>query len=519
MGILGNPCPSDICNYGNQDNTPPHASAGQDQTVEDSDNSGNEAVTLDGSGSYDSDGSISSYAWKENGQSIASGVNPTVTLPIGAHTIELTVTDNNGAADQDTVQITVSPPEADNSPPVISNVEVTGTSSQTATITWKTDELADSQVKYGLDNNYGATTTLDSVATTTHQVVIKSLTPGTTYHFAVLSRDQAGNLATSPDQVFTTKKETIVSLTPASSEVEQNKEFSLDVNVSNVENLSGVAFDLNFDPSLVSFASTSEGTFLSQGCNTSLQAGLGPNNNGKLIVGITRLGSSCGGVSGSGSLMTLNFKSLTKAGTNNFSFSNNDLFNSSAPPDNHIPSVQWMPSSVTEPVTSYPISLNAGWNLISLPLIPNDSSIADVLSGISSNVDIVKYYDTGAGAWLSYVPSGNTGSLDTMEDGKGYWVFMKNADTLTINGQERPGPAESLPEYHVYAGWNLIGFKSVDIMKSSTYLYGVDYTRVYNGKYSLVADRNENTDNNMIPGAGYWVYAVAEGSFSPPLGQ
>ncbi|MCG2808914.1 MAG: hypothetical protein L6275_01040, partial [Candidatus Portnoybacteria bacterium] len=68
-----------------------------------------------------------------------------------------------------------------------------------------------------------------------------------------------------------------------------------------------------------------------------------------------------------------------------------------------------------------------------------------------------------------------------------------------------------------FVGWNLMGFKSVNPLKSSAYLYGVNYTRVYNGNYSLVADQNNNTDNNMISGDGYWVYTVAEGSFSPPL--
>ena len=40
---------------------PPTADAGPDQTVSDSDKSGSELVTLDGSGSSDSDGTIVSY--------------------------------------------------------------------------------------------------------------------------------------------------------------------------------------------------------------------------------------------------------------------------------------------------------------------------------------------------------------------------------------------------------------------------------------------------------------------------
>jgi len=89
-------------------NQPPVADAGPDQTVNDSDGGGDESVTLDGSGSSDSDGTISSYVWKEESTQIATGSGPSVTLDVGTHTIELTVTDDDSATDTDTVMITVS---------------------------------------------------------------------------------------------------------------------------------------------------------------------------------------------------------------------------------------------------------------------------------------------------------------------------------------------------------------------------------------------------------------------------
>ena len=88
-------------------NIAPTADAGSNQTVTDSDNSGSKSVSLNGSGSSDNDGSISSYAWTENGSQIATGNNPSVSLSVGSHTITLTVTDNDGATDTDDVVITV----------------------------------------------------------------------------------------------------------------------------------------------------------------------------------------------------------------------------------------------------------------------------------------------------------------------------------------------------------------------------------------------------------------------------
>ncbi|MCC5844312.1 MAG: polysaccharide lyase family 7 protein [Verrucomicrobia bacterium] len=94
--------------------TPPVADAGPDQMVTDSNRSGSEDVTLDGSGSSDADGSIVSYLWTLNDSQIATGVTPTVSLPVGTHVVTLTVTDNDDATDTDTVTITVNaPPVAD----------------------------------------------------------------------------------------------------------------------------------------------------------------------------------------------------------------------------------------------------------------------------------------------------------------------------------------------------------------------------------------------------------------------
>lgn len=68
------------------------------------------------------------------------------------------------------------------------------------TVTWKTNEPASSEVKYGTTSNYEAINNkLQNVFTFDHAVVITGLNPGTTYHFRIQSRDVAGNL-TADDQ-------------------------------------------------------------------------------------------------------------------------------------------------------------------------------------------------------------------------------------------------------------------------------------------------------------------------------
>ena len=85
------------------ENLAPIADAGADQTVDE----GNE-VTLDASGSEDSDGSIVSYLWTEEGAEVGTGENIVLSdLSVGTHTITLLVTDDEEATATDSVEITV----------------------------------------------------------------------------------------------------------------------------------------------------------------------------------------------------------------------------------------------------------------------------------------------------------------------------------------------------------------------------------------------------------------------------
>src|SRR5207253_9916650 len=83
----------------------------------------------------------------------------------------------------------------------------------TATITWTTNRTADTQVDYdGTPSSYSHSTALDSSLVTTHSVIIFGLSPNTTYHFKVKSRDAASILATTRDYTFTTSSPPVITL-------------------------------------------------------------------------------------------------------------------------------------------------------------------------------------------------------------------------------------------------------------------------------------------------------------------
>jgi Tfp pilus assembly protein PilN len=91
----------------------------------------------------------------------------------------------------------------DITPPTISDVNATSVGTSSAVINWITNELADSEVEYGLDTTYGSSSS-SSALVTSHSVGVSGLNTDTQYHFRVKSRDEAGNLSVSGDNTFTT---------------------------------------------------------------------------------------------------------------------------------------------------------------------------------------------------------------------------------------------------------------------------------------------------------------------------
>ena len=93
--------------------------------------------------------------------------------------------------------------EGDTKPPTVTNVQTVDVKSTTATITWDTDENADSLVDFGTSVMYGGKASANTLVKM-HTVALTGLTPSTAYHYRITSKDAAKNQTITSDFSFST---------------------------------------------------------------------------------------------------------------------------------------------------------------------------------------------------------------------------------------------------------------------------------------------------------------------------
>lgn len=103
---------------------------------------------------------------------------------------------------------------------------------------------------------------------------------------------------------------TLISVVPSASTIAQGQAFSVDIRISNVGDLYGFEFDLEFNPSILSANSITEGAFLALGGPTLWFPGTIDNAGGTISYTADSLQSIVSGVSGDGILASINFTAL-----------------------------------------------------------------------------------------------------------------------------------------------------------------------------------------------------------------
>jgi hypothetical protein len=168
----------------------------------------------------------------------------------------------------------------------------------------------------------------------------------------------------------------------------------------------------------------------------------------------------------------------------------------------------------SNPPTDFNIPVIIGWNLISVPLIQDDTSITTVLSDVGDGTTTwnrALWYDPldSANHWKQYYTgwSDPLNDLTTVNHKVCLWVYITNKGdgVLTVTGTSPTSTSIILR-----TGWNMVGYPAQDDTvqytvanlktdTGATIVEGFNSSATY--KTSILPD-----SYSLLKGKGYWVY-------------
>ena len=151
------------------------------------------------------------YRWRFNSATIPGATSPNLTITnvqfSHAGSYSVLVSNVSGVVTSQSATLNVT------EPPVLLNIAAV-TGARSAIISWTSPSPSSSQVEFGSSPALGFVTAEDTRPTTNHSVLVTGLQPGTTYHYAVVSRT-ATNTNRSAGWSFSTAGELVIDNTAA----------------------------------------------------------------------------------------------------------------------------------------------------------------------------------------------------------------------------------------------------------------------------------------------------------------
>ncbi|MBI4439191.1 S8 family serine peptidase [Candidatus Woesearchaeota archaeon] len=180
--------------------------------------------------------------------------------------------------------------------------------------------------------------------------------------------------------------------------------------------------------------------------------------------------------------------------------------------------------NLNEQIT-YTLQLYQGWNLISFPLTPADSSVRSVMKPISDKYTRMFHYDSATESWQSHFAQESIfnpeETLTEIQPGKGYWIEMLQQTALDIKGTRVPGFSAQLQK-----DWNMVGYpyetptspeKGTESISDS--YYSIFHYNATHHKWESFSSYpniiNPNTITALQPGEGYMIDMRQEATWTP----
>jgi hypothetical protein len=136
------------------------------------------------------------------------------------------------------------------------------------------------------------------------------------------------------------------------------------------------------------------------------------------------------------------------------------------------------------------LELNTGWNMVSLPITPDDPLASTVLSDAG-------YYQLVTWSGTGYL------TATTFEAGRGYWLLVLQETNITLTGT----PVETL-NLTLSPGWSMIGGTTSNVQAAD----------VFPAYHQLVTwtGTGYTPATTFDPAKGYWALVLAETQIQLP---
>lgn len=169
---------------------------------------------------------------------------------------------------------------------------------------------------------------------------------------------------------------------------------------------------------------------------------------------------------------------------------------------------------------TYTLNLTKGWNLVSIPIQPDNSSIYALFTPAQlSNIYVLWYYAPSDPknyyGWLYYTAvAGHKNTLNSIDYRKGFWIDCYNNMSVQINGVTPVNDTITVDQ--LGKGWTLMGYPSQTRRAPSTIYKNpsvwviwdyepTDSHAYYGWDFYTPLSGYTPTLNYLQPGKGYWI--------------
>ena len=173
----------------------------------------------------------------------------------------------------------------------------------------------------------------------------------------------------------------------------------------------------------------------------------------------------------------------------------------------------------------FDLELKPGWNLVSLPGTPTNTSINAVIPA-DHPASTILTYDAEAG-WMTAIRSEDgtwLGTLMSVDAMRAYWIQTDSFESISVDIPRISAGTSVLPTIALSAGWNFVPVIDVsgelshgaEAHLAESYFSGADVNSVYT--FDTLTGMWEKVDLEeglLKVGYGYWVHATEEGVIAP----